>query len=443
MKGPVRWARIARVLGVVVGIGSGAVYAQSLTSLEFSFSNPGARSLGFGGAFVALADDATAAFANPAGLVQIAAPEISMEGRRWSYSTPYTRGGRVVGRPTGIGIDVSPEPLTGESMADLSGLSYLSFVYPFEHWSLAVYQHQLANFEFAIENQGLFGSSAGLDVRSPPQLADLDIDVLTRGLAFAFRPLEKLSFGLAVNYHRTSSSFLGLDYRSDSEAPWGRYGEASFDPEHVVQSVRLEMDDSDWTLSAGLLWRVAERWSVGAFYRQAPTSVYLATVEAGPASTALPPGFRLADEVPLDWDFPDVFGLGAAFRSRSGRWTAAFEWDRVRYSTLLANLLPQQREPGLELNDADELRLGGEYAFFAGSTVVAARLGVWHDPDHQFGTTADPASEPFAAALLPGGEDELHVAAGAGIGIGRFQVDAALDVSERVDTASLSAIYSF
>lgn len=39
------------------------------TTFQFSFSNPGARSLGFGGAFVALADDATASFANPAGLV--------------------------------------------------------------------------------------------------------------------------------------------------------------------------------------------------------------------------------------------------------------------------------------------------------------------------------------------------------------------------------------
>ncbi|MDH3546177.1 MAG: hypothetical protein OEN22_03720, partial [Gammaproteobacteria bacterium] len=75
-------------------------------TLQFSFSNPGARSMGFGGAFVALADDATAAFANPAGLVQITRAEISLEGRSWSYATPFTLRGRVEGEPTGIGVDV-------------------------------------------------------------------------------------------------------------------------------------------------------------------------------------------------------------------------------------------------------------------------------------------------------------------------------------------------
>jgi len=86
------------------------------TTLQFSFSNPGARSLGLGGAFVALADDATAAFANPAGLVQLTRPEVSIEGRYWSYSTPFTAGGRISGQPTGIGLDT---PLrTSESEFD-------------------------------------------------------------------------------------------------------------------------------------------------------------------------------------------------------------------------------------------------------------------------------------------------------------------------------------
>ena len=74
--------------------------------------------MGFGGAFVALADDATAAFANPAGLVQLAEPEISIEGRWWSYSTPYTRSGRASGRPTGLGIDTEPGLRRPTSEAD-------------------------------------------------------------------------------------------------------------------------------------------------------------------------------------------------------------------------------------------------------------------------------------------------------------------------------------
>lgn len=54
---------------------------------------------------MALADDATAAFANPAGLVQLVRPEVSVEGRHWSFSTPFTLGGRAEGLPSGFGID--------------------------------------------------------------------------------------------------------------------------------------------------------------------------------------------------------------------------------------------------------------------------------------------------------------------------------------------------
>ncbi len=68
------------------------VRAQALNAIEFNFLNPGARSLGFGGAFAAVADDATAAFANPAGLVQLLRPEISVEETLGSYSTLFTEG---------------------------------------------------------------------------------------------------------------------------------------------------------------------------------------------------------------------------------------------------------------------------------------------------------------------------------------------------------------
>ncbi len=91
------------------------------STLELSFSNPGARSMGLGGAFAALADDATAAFANPAGLVQLTRSEISAEGRRWSYSTPFTAGGRITGEPTGIGLDSSAGIRKARTSDDVTG----------------------------------------------------------------------------------------------------------------------------------------------------------------------------------------------------------------------------------------------------------------------------------------------------------------------------------
>ena len=51
---------------------------EALAGLTFNFRNPGARSLGMGGAFLGLADDATAAEANPAGLTILRTSEISL-----------------------------------------------------------------------------------------------------------------------------------------------------------------------------------------------------------------------------------------------------------------------------------------------------------------------------------------------------------------------------
>ena len=45
-------------------------------NLAINYQPPGARSQAMGGAFIGLADDATAAYVNPAGLVQLSNPEL-------------------------------------------------------------------------------------------------------------------------------------------------------------------------------------------------------------------------------------------------------------------------------------------------------------------------------------------------------------------------------
>lgn len=66
---------------------------EALSGLQFNFGNPGARSLGMGGAFMALADDASAAEANPAGLTILRKAEISIEGRRTTIGQTFVTGG--------------------------------------------------------------------------------------------------------------------------------------------------------------------------------------------------------------------------------------------------------------------------------------------------------------------------------------------------------------
>src|SRR5947208_7189489 len=66
---------------------------ESLSGLTFNFGNPGARSLGMGGAFLGLADDASAAEANPAGLTVLRRPEVSVEVRNYQEQQLFTTSG--------------------------------------------------------------------------------------------------------------------------------------------------------------------------------------------------------------------------------------------------------------------------------------------------------------------------------------------------------------
>lgn len=112
---------------------------EANAGIQFGFSNPGARSRAMGGAFIGLADDATAALANPAGLTQLAATEISLEGRLSQFTTtlPFEStaqfGGTVIPR---------------EFTSTVGGGSFQSFVYAGRQpWSVAVYRAELVNFE--------------------------------------------------------------------------------------------------------------------------------------------------------------------------------------------------------------------------------------------------------------------------------------------------------
>ena len=423
------------VLGLLLPV---SAVAQELPStLEFSFSNPGARSLGLGGAFVALADDATAAFANPAGLVQLTRPEISIEARTWSYSTPFTEGGRVTGRPTGILLDDSPGLRTARAGEDVSSLSYLSFVYPKGPWALALYRHQLANFEQFSETQGLFADEVEFP-DSPPRLSDLrtfaELGVVTSGAAVAYRLSEDWSLGLGISYHEAEldveSSLWAVANPTREES---LFGPNPFLPETRLASGFLDSQDSDWSLTLGMLGQLSRRWTGAAFYRRGPEFDIRSEIFSGPGLAPLfPDGTRLDTDLSV-FRLPHVFGLGVAFRPLDAL-TIAFEWDRVEYSRIFSD------DDSRRLEDGDELHVGVEYVWIRAKPIVALRSGVWLDPDHRIRTIDDDLRQ---QALLRGGHDEWHYSLGVGLAFERFQIDLGADVSDLVDRVALSAIYNF
>lgn len=437
-------AKIARPAAMILGLvlAAPAASAQGPTSLEFSFSNPGARSMGFGGAFIGLADDATAAFTNPAGLVQLVRPEVSAEARSWSYETPFTVGGRALGPPTGLGIDTTAGLQVATSSDDLRGIAFFSFVYPVGRWSIAVYRHQLAKFEASATTNGLFaGPSLSETVRLEDVRISTRLDYVALGLSVACQVSDRFSVGLGLSYTDGDLDLTQLQFLWDEDTPEGFFGPNSFRPERLIGINEIITHSRDWSVLAGFLWQPNQRLGLGGVVRQGPEFAGDLIATAGPAfDPDVPPGSVLRDTTPLK--SPDVYGLGLAVRSRSEALTLTFDWVRVEYSDLLDSLSRQVFDDLPVVGDADELHAGLEYVFLTTTPLVALRVGAWLDPDHRF-RAAPGEDEPFDRALFRGASDEVHFAAGVGLAFRTFQLDFAVDVSDLVDTASISMIYPF
>ncbi len=339
--------------------------------------------MGFGGAFVALADDATAAFANPAGLVQLAASEVSLEVRHWSYSTPFTQSGRLTGQPTGVGLDTEPGVRRSSFDNDLTGLSFLSVVYPKENWSIAFYRHLLADFEANFETQGLFAEGPGpLDTfRLTDRRDRTKFEIVTYGLSGAFKILENLSLGLGLTYFDGLLEGGQNQYLWDEDSLEGYFGPTSFLPERFVQGSEFTAEGSDLRFNAGLLWRLADTWSLGSFYRQGPDSSSSFPSSGDPPATIghpsrgtpflhqphrLPERLRRRSRLPLLWRATDLeLRVGPHRVLEHLRQPGCDDLRRVHPRWGRAPLrrgvrFPSDRQP-----------------------LFALRAGIWRDPNHQ------------------------------------------------------------
>lgn len=180
---------------------------------------------------------------------------------------------------------------------------------------------------------------------------------------------------------------------------------------------------------------------MGGFYRQAPQLELEEKERSGPLLAPDIPEGTVLSSASSPIGFPDVYGLGAAYKSQTGAVTVSFEWDRVQYSTIFESMNQEALDTEeLELDDGDELHLGFEYVFIRSTPIIALRLGAWRDPDHQFRYVGD---DELVRALLRGGKDRVHFAVGFGVAFQEFQLDLGIDLSDLVDTVSFSAIYSF
>ncbi len=447
-------------VGVVIyALGQFPIQAQTNletnAGVQFNFSTPGAGNMALGGAFLALAFDASAAYTNPAGLTTIVQPESLAEARHWNYTHVFTDRGRISGQyPSYRDFDDHPGLLDGRAEDQITGLSYLSYVYPRRDWSFALYRHQLVDFEANFSTSGpyiqevLSRNPLGIpgtleqEGRLAPLQNHMTVDVSAYGAAVAHRFARSgLSLGLAISYFDFSIDTTARRYLPDL------FSKPDFSPETFVNFQTQAGEDEHWGANAGFLWESRQkRWSLGGVYRQGPRFTFHARSQQVEPVSEDSPQYDPRDQK-ATFRVPDVYGLGVAFRPKDSL-RFAFDYDRVRYSQLtdhftdifgLATLPePYAQDPELDhfvIDDADELHLGVEYTFLQRWPVLSLRAGAWYDPDHSLRFEG---SNPGYQAIFRQRGDHVHSTFGAGLATRRLQLDAAIDHSDRVSVISLS-----
>lgn len=420
---------------------------ETNAGVQFNFSTPGAGNVALGGAFLGLAFDASAAYTNPAGLTLIVEPEALVETRHWRYTHVFTDHGRSPGAsPTGEIPDTISGLRDGEAKDQVTGLSFLSYVYPYRKWSFALYRHELVNFEANFSTFGAYlertrgrnplGIPGTLDGRLAALRNHMKVDVVAYGGAAAYQLGGGVSLGVAI-----SSFDFSIDSSADRFLP-DLFAAPDFSSDPLVNFQTQQGDDQDWGVNAGFLWESPKKmWSVGGVYRQGPDFTFRAQSRRGPGALV---ELHEADQSAF-FHVPDVYGLGLGFRP-SDALRVAFDYDRIRYSQLtqgfvdifdLAVLSPGPQElDKFRIDDADELHLGLEYAFLQHWPIFTLRAGAWYDPDHSLRFEGENVG--FRAVFRPRG-DQMHYTTGIGISLRRLQLDAAVDYSNRVTVIALSA----
>ena len=388
-------------------------------SLQFSFVPPGARALGMGGAFIGLADDATAAYTNPAGLTQLVNKEFSLEYRNARFSTEFIAG------------DL-PQYDTATSRED--GVGFLSYVMPFENWAIALYRH-----EFLRYSTSFIGAEDSALLRRFD--TSIDIKGVNYGAAASFRFSPQLSAGIGVAYSQFDLDSITERVNDNDEFRQpGSFGAFS------------RGDDNDVIFNVGVLWKPTDQLSIGAVYRDGGNFTYSADGRfINPQGQVV--GLQGFPKDDVSFDVPRSYGVGLNYKV-TDTFGVSLDVARMLYSDLGDNvrssLVPDGPQADLEvgplgIDDGTEIRLGTEYVYAEAKYPIVIRAGVWRDPEHTVRFEGEPQSNLARAnaQIFSVGDDEMHYTLGLGIAFEKFQLDVAADFSNPYDAYSLSGVYRF
>ena len=381
---------------------------QQIQRIEIPSSpNPvgsGARALGMGGAFIAIADDATAASWNPGGLIQLERPEISAVGAFFH---------RIEDNDFGTNPEAS-----GNETVTKADLNYLSFTYPF-----SLFNH---NMVVSLNYQNLYDFTRQWDFSLVQSSTNLSVtqdvsykqegDIWALGLAYCIELTPKLSFGFTLN--------IWDDFLNDNgwKQTTSQNGSGTFngDPFIFASESRDRFSSfSGINANLGILWNITDKLTFGAVFKT-PFTADIKHKSSFDSSIRYPtnPGAdsssssTTTENVKLD--MPMSYGIGLAYRFSDQLTVSAdvyrTEWDDFILKDSHGNKIsPITGLPASE-SDVDptyQVRMGAEYLLIMQKYVIPLRGGIFYDP-----------------APAEGSPDDFYgLSIGSGVALKRFALD--------------------
>jgi len=426
---------------------------------------PGARSLGLGGAFVGVADDATAAIANPGGLTILTAKEISINVRNSDSDVAFFDPDAFDSTASNAGTGRMDKQYSDSS----TDVSFASFVLPFDRWVFSAYYSDQLNFSsYQDGGPDVVTSNANMDTYINNNSIDASLNGY--GISGAFRVTDSFSIGLTVARSKIDIKSVD-DWQVDNfydveldlallypEYTKEQYADVVLD-EFFINST-IDESKSDTTFSLGLLYSLNSSWSFGLVYRQGAefnvdtntTGSYNFDCTGDSGATANCEDFLSGISIPISETFsypstpsrikvPDTLSFGIGWRP-SDLWLVSFDVNRIGYGdttpirTITQGLGLDVNSDGQlteEIKDGTTFHVGVEKVFVLQSNnTFSIRGGAFTIEDHDGIKNIDSSDTAFTVGI------------GTTFGsMSQFQMDLGASFSDATNNIILSGIYRF
>lgn len=436
----------------------------SFMQLRLAPAIPAARPASLGGAFIGIADDATAAAINPAGVSFLLQPEISLSHAIGQQAREYPIGG--AGGSVAEFRDRNP----------IFDQTLVNIAYPQWGFTFALYRQLAfhADFDFTRTQFLTFAPDRPLTLHEqlgasgnfPGIISNFSAQVIHNAFVVAKTVQRRLRLGFSVaatqcRLQLHESHYFDPELWLQKNFTGAAMASGDNRAESLYRLYDLELNEFKMTWTAGVLIELDPDLTLGLVYQHLPRfkAINRITLPAYTLPDRTPgDGHRFAPEiklVPFKLDLPDHYGIGLAWKP-TGNTLVAFDAVVYRNHSLLRDLrldLPQDDELANDSSYIDpdgrndvaakdflSLHGGIEYRLKKSALILPLRAGFYLEPSFALHAVSPDKNLQIE---YPDEASRLHFTWGMGIILKKARFEVSGDLSSNLIEGLGSAVFSF